>query len=123
MLKKNRKYRILCVNLIIYLASPLFLLCWSSVSAADGTVSSGTSNDLGRYRRLYSYSLPRGKTPSDIVGMGIAGSNDHVYVWFRDGTVSSGTSNNLGRYREPDHSIRYLAREEGKTWLRNIMLN
>ena len=24
--------------------------------------------------------------------MGIAGSDDHVYVWFRDGTVGSGTN-------------------------------
>lgn len=62
-------------------------------------VSSGTSNNLDAYRRLYSYSLPQGKSPNDIVGIGIAGSNDYVYVWFNDGTVSSGTSDNLGRYK------------------------
>lgn len=66
-----------------------------------GVVSSGTSWDLDQYRALYRYSLPPGKTPNDIVGMGIAGSNDHVYVWYRDGTVSSGSSRALAQYRKP----------------------
>ena len=39
------------------------------------------------------------KRPSDIVGMAIAGSNDHVYVWYNDGTVSSGTSSDLDAHR------------------------
>jgi len=34
-----------------------------------------------------------------IMALGIAGSNDHVYVWFSDGTVSSGTSGDLNQYR------------------------
>jgi filamentous hemagglutinin family protein len=64
----------------------------------DGTVSSGTSNDLYKHRGSYKYSLPTGKTPNDIVSMGIA-SDDHVYVWYKDGTVSSGTSDDLDNYR------------------------
>ena len=39
------------------------------------------------------------KQPSDIVGMAIAGSTDHVYVWYNDGTVSSGQSNDLDMHR------------------------
>ena len=101
MLKKNRKIRIPCENLIIYLASLSVLLYWNVVQAADGSVSSGKSNDLASYRPLYSFSLPRGKESSDIVGIGIAGSNDHVYVWYRDGTVSAGTSDDLDRFRNP----------------------
>jgi len=64
-------------------------------------VSSGSPDDLDRHRKPYQYSLPLGQTPNDIVGMGIAGSNDHVYVWFRDGTVSSGSSDELDKHRKP----------------------
>jgi len=64
----------------------------------DGTVSSGTSSDLDRYRKRYGYSLPPGKKPHNIVGIGIAGSNDYVYAWYDDGTVSYGTSSDLDRY-------------------------
>lgn len=49
----------------------------------------------------FSYKLPAGKTPNDIVAMAIAGSDDHVYAWYKDGTVSSGTSTNLEAYRKP----------------------
>ena len=55
----------------------------------DGTVSSGSSRDLDKYKAPYAYTLPKGKSPQDIVGMGIAGSNDHIYVWYK---VSSGSS-------------------------------
>jgi hypothetical protein len=64
-------------------------------------VSMGTSWDLQAYRPLYQYRFSQGKTPSDIVGMGIAGSDDHVFVWYKDGTVSSGTSWDLEAYRAP----------------------
>jgi hypothetical protein len=67
----------------------------------DGMVSSGTSDELARYRRPYEYSLPPGKTPNDIVGMAVAPSNNHNFVWFRDGTVCSGTSDDLDRHRRP----------------------
>jgi len=73
-------------------------------------VSSGTSWHLDKYRAPKPYSLPN-KRPSDIVGIGIAGSNDRVYIWYKDGTVSSGTSQNLGAYRPP---YRYEL-PEGKT--------
>lgn len=49
----------------------------------EGThVSSGASWDLDSYRSLYYYDVPSGKTPADIVGMGIAGSDDHIYTWY-----------------------------------------
>jgi hypothetical protein len=101
MLKKIRKYRIKLFNIIVLVGALFFLLGSSSISVAGGSVSSGTYSRLDQYRPLYSYSLPRGKDSYDIVGMGIAGSNDHVYVWYRDGTVSSGTSDDLDRYSAP----------------------
>ncbi len=67
----------------------------------DGTVSSGTYNDLDKYRRPYSYTPAPGKHPHDIVGIAIAGSNDHVYIWYKNGTVSSGTSKDFDSYRAP----------------------
>lgn len=74
-----------------------YVYAWYS----DGTVSSGSIEDLDQYRAPYQYSLSPGKTPYDIVGMGIAGSDDHVYVWYRDGTVSAGSTADLDRYRAP----------------------
>ena len=65
----------------------------------DGKVSHGTTGDVSHV--IGTYSLPNGEQPSQIVGIGIAGSDDHVYAWYADGTVSIGTSGNLGRYRGP----------------------
>ena len=59
-------------------------------------VSAGPSQDLDASRPLYGYEGRWG-----IVGMGIAGSDDHVYAWYADGTVSSGTSKDLGAYASP----------------------
>jgi hypothetical protein len=70
----------------------------TEIKAQAGTVSSGTSSNLGAYQHPQPYSLPPGKSPTDIVGIGIA-RDDHVYVWYRDGTVSSGTSWDFSRYR------------------------
>jgi len=67
---------------------------------ADRSVSVGTSENLSAYQPPHVYSLPRGKSPDNIIGMGIAG-NDHVYAWYDDGTVSSGTSIDLAEYRAP----------------------
>ena len=67
---------------------------------ADSNVSVGNSSNLGAHQPPHVYSLPRGKRPDDIIGIGIAG-NDHVYAWYRDGTASSGTSIDLDKYRAP----------------------
>lgn len=66
----------------------------------DGTVSKGTTTDLGAYGN-YPFTLPLNKTPADIVGMEIAESNDWVYAWYRQGTVSTGSSSDLDLYRPP----------------------
>lgn len=71
---------------------------------SDRAVSVGTSENLAAYEPPHRYSLPFGKTPDDILEMGIAG-NDHVYTWYRDSTVSSGTSTDLDKY-QPRHPYR-----------------
>jgi hypothetical protein len=76
---------------------------------SDQTVSVGTSENLAAYQPPHSYSLPFGKTPEDIVGIGIAG-DDRVYTWYRDSTVSVGTSTDLDTY-QPRHPYR-AAKEE-----------
>jgi hypothetical protein len=68
---------------------------------SDRTVSEGTSENLAAYQPPHSYSLPFGKTPEDIVEIGIA-RNDHVYAWYRDSTLSSGTTTDLDKY-QPRH--------------------
>jgi hypothetical protein len=82
----------------------------------DGTVSSGTSDDLSRHRTRYPYVLPPGYTPADVVGIAHATylQNDPrpggynqidavpaVYVFYRDGKYSAGVSNNVAKYRTP----------------------
>jgi hypothetical protein len=42
---------------------------------ADGTVNSGTSRDLARYKNPVPFALPDGKTPYDIVGIDISRSD------------------------------------------------
>ena len=71
---------------------------------SDRNVSVGTSENLSQYEAPHPYSLPFGKTPDDIIEVGIAG-NDHVYVWYRDSTVSSGTSTELDKY-QPRHPFK-----------------
>lgn len=70
-------------------------------SAAAAEVSSGLSRDLDAYRQPYESVAPQGYSLCDAVGIGIAGSNDHVYVWFRDGMVSSGNTRDLGAFSSP----------------------
>ncbi|MFZ1682284.1 MAG: hypothetical protein WAT70_14785 [Rhizobiaceae bacterium] len=65
-------------------------------------VSSGQSRDLDAYRPAYDSVAPQGYSLCDAVGIGIAGSNDHVFVWFRDGMVSSGNTRELGAFRPPE---------------------
>jgi hypothetical protein len=60
----------------------------------DGTVSSGTIGKLTRYRNYYQSNIRK-----QLIGVAIAGSNDHVYYWYSDGTVSSGTTKNPTKYR------------------------
>lgn len=71
---------------------------------SDRMMSVGTSENLAAYQPPHPYSLPFGKTPDDIIEIGIAG-NDHVYTWYRDSTVSAGTSTDLDKY-QPRHPYR-----------------
>ena len=60
----------------------------------------GASWDLDKYKTPYTTKFPPGKSFSDVVGVAIAKSNSHVYVWYKDRTASSGTSRDLDRYRK-----------------------
>ncbi len=78
----------------------------------DGTFSIGNSRDLDARRPIMLdgdgdpteyVSMPVGsdgdrKSMHDVVGIGIAKSNSHVYTWYLDGTMSSGTSLNFNHY-------------------------
>lgn len=74
------------------------LLASSSTSLAafsDRTVSAGTSWDLDQTNSGNLLVAPAANELGAIVGIGIAGSNDHVYTWYADGTVSEGYSRDL----------------------------
>jgi hypothetical protein len=66
-------------------------------TAGNNPFSIGTTPLLTKYSRAGSYSLPPGKDPEDIVGMGIARTGK-VYTWYMDGTVSVGTLNDLDKH-------------------------
>ena len=71
-----------------------------SVASLEGFIASaGTTWDLDALREPYSYTPAATWLSAEVVGMGIAGSDDHVYTWYSDGTVSSGTSSDLDLYR------------------------
>ncbi len=64
----------------------------------------GTPTDLDKHAGLSAEPVAMASSdhgPSTIVGIGIAKSNDHVYVWYDDGTYSSGTSTNFKFYFAP----------------------
>lgn len=68
-----------------------------SVQGVIGTATGLSWGDVLSLMELYGYSPAlisdtQAYTPQDIVGMGIAGSNDFVYAWHDDGYVSYGTS-------------------------------
>ena len=69
----------------------------------DYEVSSGTTRELTKYRSTYSYSLPPGKTPSNIVGIAIGwnGSKDVVWSWYDDYTVYAGSTSDLDSVSGP----------------------
>lgn len=73
----------------------------------DGRVSVGTPTDLDAFSPLSEkpVKLPAGKSMLDIVGIDIAKSDDHVYVWYEDGTVSAGTSVDFDAYRKPEKVV------------------
>ena len=57
----------------------------------DGALSIGGSRDLGLYRKVewdkdgnlkQKVKLPSGKSMLNVVGIDIAKSNDHVYIWY-----------------------------------------
>lgn len=68
---------------------------------SDGKVVAGRSTDLDYNLAPYSYTLPPGKTTSNIVAISIAKSSDWVYAWYDDGTVSAGTSSDLDAHLSP----------------------
>ena len=68
---------------------------------SDGVVVSGTTTNFESENHAEPFTLPRGRTPADIVAIAIAKSNDHVFTWYRDGKVSVGTSKDLARHVTP----------------------
>ena len=78
------------------------------ISAADPLgrlegfiVSAGSTGALDALREPYHYAPAVGRMLVEIVGMGITGSDDHIFVWYEDGTASSGASSDLDFYRAP----------------------
>lgn len=77
------------------------------------TVSIGYSWNLGSVSAGETVTVPSSDDHGAIVGIGIAGSNDHVYVWYADGTVSSGYSTNF-EYHQGKQS--YVLPEGKQPW-------
>lgn len=74
----------------------------------DGLHTIGTSTELDAYLKIPELPedrvpvvFPRGRSMLGVVGIGIAKSNDHVYVWYDDAKVSSGTTTDFSLYSKP----------------------
>ena len=96
--------------LILSIVTSMTISAVAQAAYSDRTVSIGYSWNLGSISPGQTVNVP---TPDDqgiIVGIGIAGSNDHVYIWHADGTVSSGTSRNFEYY----HGKQDFVLPEGK---------
>jgi len=90
------------ITIAIMIAAPDNAIAASS----PRTLSIGRSWNLGAIQANANISVPSNADQGAIVGIGIAGSNDHVYVWYADGKVSSGTSTNFEYYQgKTDYSL------------------
>lgn len=87
----------LCSSILGLLVSAIALDAEAAFSPR--TVSIGHSWELGGVVDSNDVVAPGASDQGAIVGIGIAGSNDHVYVWYADGTVSSGTSTHFAHYQ------------------------
>lgn len=71
----------------------------------NGTVSVGSPVDADKVKKQQAFSLPPGKYPYNIVGIGSTCNHPlneaTVYAWYDDGTVSAGSYLDLDSYREP----------------------
>lgn len=65
-----------------------------------GMMSVGTYTSSAAYIALKPYTLPTGKTPYDVIAIGIA-PNTHCFFWYSNGTVSEGNSTNASAYAAP----------------------
>lgn len=82
------------------------------------TRSIGTASDLDAYspQTTEAVKLPAGKTAHDIVGIAIAKSNDHVYVWYQDGTYSEGYSMDFDYYSGGTKPYTWAAQTNGGSY-------
>lgn len=62
---------------------------------ANGTAGRGSTSDPTSIA-TWTYSLPGGRTPADIVGIAIRKNTDTTYAYYDDGTYSRGTTSALG---------------------------
>lgn len=67
------------------------VIAWYS----DGKYTVGASTDLETYHGPRNYSLPPGKSPTDVVDMAFGGSNGVVITYFRDKTYAVGKPHDL----------------------------
>lgn len=75
----------------------------------DGMVTVGTSSNLEAYTAQYPYTLPPGRTPSDIVEIAIHPTTQRVYAYYADYTYSIGTSNDLDAHEPPNWYVTPVA--------------
>lgn len=82
------------------------------------TRSIGTASDLDAHsaQTTDTVKLPAGKTAYDIVGIAIAKSNNHVYVWYQDGTYSEGYSMDFDYYSKGVKPYSWPAQASGSSY-------
>ncbi|MEJ2044022.1 MAG: serine hydrolase [Reinekea sp.] len=74
---------------------------WNNGGVTIGSsrnLDNDSSFDLDDQGNVEKVKMPSGLSMANVVGIGIAKSNDHVYIWYDNGTVSSGTSRDFTYY-------------------------
>jgi CubicO group peptidase (beta-lactamase class C family) len=94
----------------------------------DGTLTSGTSTDMGAYFSGRRYKSGGAGAPWEMVDAGIA-ADDHVFAWFNHTgfggqfSASSGTSTDLDRYRTAyDYTVPETKGPDWRAWYREITI-
>lgn len=70
-----------------------------TVKNGNATIGQRTSMSAGDINAINAMYTAPYNVPANIAGIGIAGSNDKVYTWYKNGKVTVGKSNDLDFYQ------------------------
>ena len=94
------------------------MITWYS----DGKYTIGTSSDLAAYQGPTNFSLPPGKTVTDVVDMAFGGSKSQTITYFRDKTYAVGKPDDLDYFFHAQAVNSNLPMVRTKYWASQLLL-